>query len=177
MYSNILKAAISFQNPGPYPLGITLAKFTPLVMTSVDQFRPQPPPDFETEMNDLKTFRQTLKTRSIAYNWANSGPGFWNDMAAFKMFEYNIMNDAPAVARIYAALHTSSHDAAIATMDAKYAYWGIRPSQYDTTYKPLISTPPFPGYPSGHALGAGTSSSVLEYFFPTSLSDLKCIPA
>jgi hypothetical protein len=55
---------------------------------------------------------------------------------------------------------------AIAVFDAKYAYWGIRPSQYDSTYKPLIMTPPFPGYPSGHAAGAGTSSAVLECFFP-----------
>jgi hypothetical protein len=38
--------------------------------------------------------------------------------------------------------------------------------QYDSTYKPEIATPPFPGYPSGHALGAGTTSSVLSYFFP-----------
>jgi hypothetical protein len=51
-------------------------------------------------------------------------------------------------------------------MDAKYTYWGIRPSQYDTTYKPLLATPPFPGYPSGHAAGAATSCAVLEYFFP-----------
>ena len=27
-------------------------------------------------------------------------------------------------------------------------------------------TPPFPGYPSGHAAGAGTTCAVLEYFFP-----------
>jgi hypothetical protein len=83
-----------------------------------------------------------------------------------KMFEYRMMDDAPAVARIYTVLHTAYHDAAIAIMDAKYAYWGIRPDQYDTTYKPLISTPPFPGYPSGHAAGAATTSAVLEYFFP-----------
>jgi membrane-associated phospholipid phosphatase len=158
---------------GSYPLGITLAKFTPLMMTSVDQFRPPPPPDFETEMNDLKNLKQTFRTRSIAYYWANSAPGFWSDIASNKMFEYNTMNDAPAVARIYAAVHSGSHDAAIATMDAKYAYWGIRPSQYDSTYKPFISTPPFPGYPSGHALGAGTGSAVLEYFFPADAKEFR----
>jgi membrane-associated phospholipid phosphatase len=160
---------------GPYPLGITLAKFTPIVMTSVDQFRPPPPPDFEKEMNELKTFKQNFKTRSLAYFWANSGPEFWNNIAATKMFEYNLMDDAPTAARIYAALHTASHEAAIATMDAKYAYWGIRPSQYDTTYKPLIATPPFPGYPSGHALGAATSSAILQYFFPADAKEFRKI--
>jgi hypothetical protein len=34
------------------------------------------------------------------------------------------------------------------------------------TYKPQIATPPFPGYPSGHALGASTSSAVMSYYFP-----------
>jgi hypothetical protein len=82
------------------------------------------------------------------------------------MFENRMMEDAPAVARIYTILHIAYHDAAIAIFDAKYTYWGIRPSQYDSTYKPLIATPPFPGYPSGHALGAGTTSTVMEYFFP-----------
>ena len=76
------------------------------------------------------------------------------------------MDDATAVARIYAILHIAYHDAAIAIFDAKYTYWGIRPSQYDCTYKPLIATPLFPGYPSGHALGAGTTSTVMSYFFP-----------
>jgi len=83
------------------------------------------------------------------------------------------MDDAPAVARIYAVLHTAYHDAVIAIFDAKYTYWGIRPDQYDTTYKPLISTPPFPGYPSGHATGAATTSAVLGYFFPADAKEFQ----
>ena len=52
-------------------------------------------------------------------------------------------------------------------MDAKYAYWGIRPNLYDTTYRPLIGfTPPFPGYPSGHATASSAAATVLSYFFP-----------
>jgi membrane-associated phospholipid phosphatase len=152
---------------GAYPMGITLATFTPIVLCSPDQFRPAPPPDFEKEMKELKEFKQTFKSRSLAFYWANNGGfGFWSEEAARKMFEYRMMDDAPAVARIYTVLHTAYHDAAIAIFDAKYSYWGIRPSQYDSTYKPLIATPPFPGYPSGHALGAGATSTVMEYFFP-----------
>ncbi|MGZ5190232.1 MAG: phosphatase PAP2 family protein [Flavisolibacter sp.] len=158
---------------GPYPLGITAAKMIPMAMTSQDQFRPGPPPDFETEMNDLKNFRQTGNSRYLAYFWANSGSELWNDVASQKIFEYRISEDAPAAARIYTALNTAFHDATIAIMDAKYAYWGIRPSQYDTTYKPLIQTPPFPGYPSGHAAGAATTAAVLEYFFPADAKQFR----
>lgn len=151
---------------GPYPLGITLASFTPMVMHSPGQFRPSAPPDFKTDMQELKSFKQNFKSRSLAYYWANQGPEFWNNVVSQKIFEYRMSDDAPAVARIYAVLNTAYHDATIAIMDAKYTYWGIRPNQYDSTYKPIISTPPFPGYPSGHAAGAATSAAVLEYFFP-----------
>lgn len=152
---------------GPFAMGITLGMFTPIILPSAAHFRPGPHPDFETEMKDLKDFKQTFKSKSIAFYWANNGGfDFWSDIAGQKMFEYRLSDNAPVVARIYAVLHTAYHDAAIAIFDAKYTYWGIRPDQYDSTYKPLIATPPFPGYPSGHAVGAGTTSAVMEYFFP-----------
>ncbi len=151
---------------GPFPMGITLTKFKPMILNSAEQFRPASPPDFAADMKDLSSFKQTFKSKSLAYIWANNGPELWNDIASQKLFEYRMMDDAPAAARVYSVLNIAFHDATIAIMDAKYAYWGIRPVQYDTTYKSLITTPPFPGYPSGHAAGAGTSCAVMEYFFP-----------
>ncbi|MEP6845506.1 MAG: phosphatase PAP2 family protein, partial [Panacibacter sp.] len=152
---------------GKYPLGITLDSFSTIVLKSADQFRPPAPPDFENDMKALNDFKQTFKSTSLAYYWANNGGfDFWSDVASVKMFEYRMMDDAPAAAQIYTVLHTAYHDAVIAIFDAKYSYWGIRPDQYDSTYEPMISTPPFPGYPSGHAAGAATTSAVLGYFFP-----------
>jgi hypothetical protein len=150
---------------GSYPMGITLAGFTPIVIQSAGQFRPQAPPDFEADMKELKSFKQNSNSRFLAHYWANTGDA-WTKIAGQKMFEYRMADDAPAMARIYTVLTTAYHDAAIAIMDAKYTYWGIRPNQYDSSYKPIIATPPFPGYPSGHAAGAGMSAAVLEYFFP-----------
>lgn len=152
---------------GPYPLGITVPLFSTLVIRSADQFRPPPPPDFESEMKELKDFKKNFNSTYLAYFWAASGYDYWTKIATQKIFEYRISDDAPAAARIYSILEIASREAAIVTMDAKYAYWGIRPVQYDTTYMPIIQTPPFPGYPSGHALGSATSATVLEYFFPT----------
>jgi membrane-associated phospholipid phosphatase len=149
---------------GAYPMGITLPLFTPIVIRSADQFRLPPPPDFKNDMNELKNFKQNFNSRSLAYYWASHGPEVWNDLASQKMFEYRMSDDAPAVSRVYTVLNVAYHDAVIAIFDSKY--WGIRPVQYDTTYKPLITTPPFPGYPSGHAGGAGTTAAVMQYFFP-----------
>ncbi|MFM2395299.1 MAG: hypothetical protein RLZZ546_3282, partial [Bacteroidota bacterium] len=152
---------------GTYPGGINIATLTPIMLHSPDQFRPAAPPDFETEMNDMKSFKQNFNSKYLAYYWVqNGGLEYWSDVAAQKMFEYRMSDDAPAVARLFCVLHTTYHETIISVFDAKYAYWGIRPVQYDTLYKPLISTPPFPGYPSGHAAGAGATSSVLQYFFP-----------
>ncbi|MEO7307943.1 MAG: phosphatase PAP2 family protein [Ferruginibacter sp.] len=158
---------------GAFAMGIKLPLMTPMVLRSVDQFRPPPPPDFESDMKDLKNLKQTFKSRYLAYYWASNGPEVWSDLAAQKMFEYRMSDDAPAVARIYAVLNIAFHEMSIAVFDAKYAYWGIRPNQYDSTYKPLIMTPPFPGYPSGHAAGAGTTSAVLEYFFPADAKQFR----
>jgi membrane-associated phospholipid phosphatase len=152
---------------GTYPVGIAAATFSPIVMKAVNQFRPVPPPNFENDMKQLKEYKRTFQSNSNAYYWANiSGADFWAEMAALKIFEYRMSEDAPTVARIYTTLYIANHDAVISIFDAKYAYWGIRPFQYDSTHKPLIPTPPFPGYPSGHAIGASTSSTVLGYFFP-----------
>ena len=111
-----------------------------------------------------RTMKELL-SQFAAYNiWANQ-----------KIFEYRLDNNTPFCNRIYALLGVAVHDAAIAIMDAKYAYWGIRPFQYDSTYHPLIFTPPFPGYPSGHATASSTAATVLQYFFPADAAQFKKI--
>jgi membrane-associated phospholipid phosphatase len=83
-----------------------------------------------------------------------------------KIFEYNLQMDPPRAARINAAVNVATYDCFVACWDAKYAYWGIRPNQYDTTFKPaIIFTPPFPGYPSGHAAISSVMAEIYSYFF------------
>ncbi|HYF32185.1 MAG TPA: phosphatase PAP2 family protein [Chitinophagaceae bacterium] len=137
-----------------------------VVLTSASQYRPAPPPDFAKEMEELRNFKHNFRTQSNAFYYATVTFGGSDDVLNKKIFEYNLHLNPPRAARIYAATGVATYDAFIACWDAKYAYWGIRPDQYDTTYKPLIPTPPFPGYPSGHALMGGMSSEVYSYFFP-----------
>jgi membrane-associated phospholipid phosphatase len=151
---------------GGFALGVDIPLMTPMVLTSPEQFRPAAPPDFEKEMKELKSFKRTFNSNSQAYYWANTDFDYWSELATKKMHEYRWADDAPAAARLYTILYTAQHDAAISVMDAKYAYWGIRPNQYDTTYKSLIQTPPFPGFPSGHAMVSSTCATILEHFFP-----------
>lgn len=153
---------------GETPVGAIAGNFKPIVLKTSDQFRPPPPPDFASDMLEIKNFKQDFYSMHTALHWANlSGPDIWTQIASQKIFENRLDRNTPACARIYTTLHVASHEAVIVIMDAKYAYWGIRPNQYDTTFKPLIFTPPFPGYPSGHATASSTAATVLAHFFPS----------
>lgn len=135
-----------------------------LVLDSSGQFRPGPPPDFAKEMEELRNYKQTFRSRANTFHYASISTN--DDLLSRKLFEYNLHLNAPRAARIYAARAVMYYDAFAACWDAKYTYWGIRPDQYDPTYKPLIGTPPFPGYPSGHATMSGAMEVLYSYFFP-----------
>jgi membrane-associated phospholipid phosphatase len=135
-----------------------------VVLDSASQFRPGPPPDFAKEMEELKNFKQTFSSKANAFYYASKDTGA--DLLNKKIFEYNLNTNAPRAARIYAAVNVAYYDAFTACWDAKYTYWGTRPDQYDPTYKPLMQSPPFPGYPSGHATMGGVVGDLLPYFFP-----------
>jgi hypothetical protein len=135
-----------------------------VVLDSASQFRPGPPPEFAKEMEELKNFKQTFRSKANAWHYASQPIG--SDLLTKKIFEYNLHINPPQAARIYAAVAVAYYDVFTACFDAKYAYWGIRPDQYDPAYKSLVPTPPFPGYPSGHAAMSGVVGELFPYFFP-----------
>jgi hypothetical protein len=135
-----------------------------IVLHSASEFRPGPPPDYTKDMAELKNFKQGFRSMANALFWASQD--FWSDALNKKIFECNLHLNAPRAARMYAIVAIGTYDAFSACWDAKYAYWGIRPDQYDTTYHALVPTPPFPGYPSGHATVSGLMANLYSYFFP-----------
>ena len=136
-----------------------------VVLENGSEFRPAPPPDFAKDMAELKNYKQTFRSLSNAFYWANQS--WFMDYLPKKIFEYNLQLNPPRAARINAVVNVATYDCFIACWDAKYAYWGIRPNQYDTTFKPaIIFTPPFPGYPSGHAAISSVMAEIYSYFFP-----------
>ena len=139
-----------------------------VVLDSGSEFRQAPPPDFAKDMAEMKDFKRTFSSNANAFFWASQG--FWNESLDKKIFEYNLHLDPPRAARLYAITAIGYYDGFVACWDAKYTYWGIRPNQYDTTYHSLVPTPPFPGYPSGHAAVSGVMAELLSYFFPADRS-------
>lgn len=136
-----------------------------VVLENSSEFRPAPPPDFAKEMEEMKNYKQTFRSLSNAFYWANQS--WFMDNLSKKIFENNLHLNPPRAARINAVVNVTSYDGFVACWDAKYTYWGIRPNQYDTTFRPaILVTPPFPGYPSGHAVLSSAMAEIYSYFFP-----------
>lgn len=146
------------------PMHPLAGKNKTVVLDSSSQFRPIAPPDFAKDMAELKAFKQTFRSQANAFHYASQNTS--DDILHKKIFEYNLHLHPPKAARIYAATAVAYYETFTACWDAKYAYWGLRPNQYDTTYKSLLPTPPFPGYPSGHAMMGGMTGELFSYFFP-----------
>jgi hypothetical protein len=73
-------------------------------------------------------------------------------------------------AETYARVGMAVCDAFIACWNAKYAYNLLRPVTYlqrllDPGWSPILVTPPFPEYPSGHSVQSGAAFQVLTDLF------------
>ena len=130
---------------GKFAMYPTAGQNKTIVLENASEFRPGPPPDFAKEMEEMKNYKQTFRSLSNAFYWANQS--WFMDNLTKKIFENNLHLNPPRAARINAVVNVTSYDAFVACWDAKYTYWGIRPNQYDTTFRPAIMiTPPFPGF-------------------------------
>jgi membrane-associated phospholipid phosphatase len=155
------------------------------VLESPDQFRPAPPPAYDSEqlaaeMQELRDFERTPVTNSIALFWEYGAGGrrnqwLWNDILSRLILQSYAHDDAPMAARAYALLNTAANDAAVACWDGKYAYWAIRPFQLDPEFKTLFATPNHPAYPSSHSCTSNAVAGVTAYLFPTDAEEVLAL--
>ncbi len=73
-------------------------------------------------------------------------------------------------AEAFAKVGMGVHDAFVACWNAKYTYNLMRPVTYinqqiDPNWKPILNTPPFPEYTSGHSTQSGASAQILSDLF------------
>jgi membrane-associated phospholipid phosphatase len=136
--------------------------------------------------SDSSTTRTADQTE-IAKFWADgsgtaSPPGHWNQIASDVLAtkQLSLIEELRTMALVNFALA----DAGIASWKAKYDYELWRPidaiqngdvdsnpaTQADLTWKPLIVTPPFPSYVSGHSTFSSAASAVLTSLFGPALS-------
>jgi membrane-associated phospholipid phosphatase len=87
----------------------------------------------------------------------------------------NLQKTESATAEITAMLSIAIYDGFISCWDNKFKTNSIRPETYitkliDNTWEPLIQTPPFPEYPSGHSCISAAAATILQYYIPAPYS-------
>ena len=134
------------------------------------------------ELGSLTSATRTADQTQIAKFWANGAgtatpAGHLNLMAqAAAESQGNTLSEN---ARLFAALNVAMADAAIMAWHAKFETDCWRPitairlgetdgnpaTTGDGAWTPLLSTPPFPTYVSGHSSFSGAAAAVLQRFF------------
>lgn len=173
--------------PGSFP---TMATTTPFVIPSPSSFRPQGPPaltsaEYAADVNEVKlvgedvapiTARTADQTQSARF-WAGTALSFWNRAAVTASLDRHLTLSENA--RLFALLNVAVADTIISAWDAKYFFelWrpitAIRLADTDGNpatieqlgWRPLIVTPPYPEYDSGHQSNSGTAQAILTAYF------------
>lgn len=179
--------------PALLPQWASLAPFT---MSTSSQFLPPGPPELTgaawaaafNEVKDLGSATSATRTADqtqIARYWADGSgtytpPGHWNDIAADLAVAAN--QSTSTNARLFAQLNLAVADAAIVAWNAKYTYNTWRPITAirnadsannpgvtaDAAWTPLLTTPPFPEYTSGHSTFSAAAGTILSAQFGAS---------
>jgi hypothetical protein len=161
----------------------------PFGYSSPSRFRPAPPPaltsaaytrgfDEVEKLGSATSTARTARQTQTALLWGtDSVVGFWN-RAALQIFARHRLS-LVREARILALVNAAETDGNIAVWDAKNVYDTWRPitairnaatdgnpaTTPDPAWAPLITTPPFQDYPSGHAGVSASAAGVLASFF------------
>ena len=157
----------------------------PFLFMAVSDVPPLPPPALASpeylkelaetrSLGALHSTERTADETADAFFWAyqTSQRGFV-DLAVRLLAAHRPLGGVYAEARIMAQLTAALADSAIITWNekARYSFWrpitAIRAqSADDVAWTPLVETPPFPEYPSGHATDCYVGAGVLETAFP-----------
>ena len=166
----------------------SLATTTPFAIPSPSSFRSPGPPaltsaQYAADFMEVKRLGEaTSATRTddqtqIARFWAGTALTFWNRAAKDAAdARHNTLSEN---ARLFALLNVAVADALISCWDNKvhFNFWrpitAIRLANTDgndatdvqATWVPLITTPAYPDYDSGHQSVSGSAQAILTAFF------------
>ncbi len=170
-------------------------KVKPFILDTPDQFRPPPPPEvtstaYAVDFITVKllgsrdsTARTEDQTNTAAF-WSDdlgtaTPPGHWNIIAATVARERKLT--LPENARLFALLNLGMADSAIGCWDSKFCYGYWRPetaireaandhnvgTEVDPEWIPLMPSPTFPDYVSGHSTFSRCAATILAGYFGT----------
>jgi membrane-associated phospholipid phosphatase len=134
------------------------------------------------QLGGFQSENRSQEQTEIALFWSDGGgtstpPGHWNQIAIDVTLDEQ--TELLETARTFALLNLAMADAGIAAWDAKYHYNVWRPIDAigmgdqdgnaatigESHWLPLLKTPPFPAYTSGHSAFSGAASTVLAALY------------
>ena len=161
---------------------------TPLALKSPSQFRNLLPGPlnlssgkYSRELEEIRTLGG--KASTVRTPDQTMIAMFWGELSLFRTFNEIARNlisarndDLWESNRTLALLNVAMADSYVAVFDAKYHYQFWRPTMAirwadgnekttSDSWLPLLPTPPFPEYPSGHAAACGSAQIILESAF------------
>jgi hypothetical protein len=171
-------------SPGAAPW---VATVTPFTLKHPAQFRANPPPSLSSKryrkdydeikaVGSLLSNTRTSDQTELAYFWADNTAVLWN-----RAIQGIAMPTLGESARLFALVNLAGADAAITCWDTKYYYVFWRPVTAvqegdndgnsktigDPSWQPLINTPNFPEYTSGHVTYSGAAARILKLLLKT----------
>lgn len=177
------------------PLLPEWSRAAPFALRNPETYRPAGPPALGSE-EFIKAFEEVKKLGSrdsqdrtsdqteIARFWEDgtgtvTPPGHWNRIASTIARDRGL--STTETARLFAILNVAMAEVSIACWDCKYRFdlWrpvtAIREASRledprlvaERDWTPLLETPPFPSYTSGHSSFSGAAAAVLTDFFGT----------
>jgi hypothetical protein len=185
--------------PGNLPMSAPWLGFvTPLLVRSPLQFGPPPPPaltsaPYTRDFNEVKALGSSTSTVRTA---AQTDTAKFFSGNALVQYNYGLRDqvavrhlDIVDAARMFAAVDMSVADTLISVWRAKYDYGLWRPitainladsdgnpaTIADPNWTPLLTTPPYPDYPSGYNAVNSTVTHGLEDLFRTRQLQLTLI--
>jgi len=167
-----------------FPLLPDWGKTRTFAMPEATTCRLPPPPEYSEDpgsqfYKEAKEVYDTVRSltpeqAAIARFWSDdpmlssTPPGHWIFVAATELKLEGA--DAPRWALVMARLGIAVADSFIGCWHDKYEYDLVRPVTYiqrviDPKWQPILITPPFPEYPSGHSTQSGAAAVVLATDF------------
>jgi PAP2 superfamily len=117
---------------------------------------------------DCNPFKMNVQGHAMFATKKISPGGHWMDIVGqvSRQANYNIMQTSEA----YTLVSIGLFDAFISCWDEKYRSNVVRPEtiinqHIDKEWQPLLQTPPFPEYPSGHSVASNASGVILTSLF------------
>jgi hypothetical protein len=174
---------------GVNPVGRQNPFIKPFAVTSVDQFRPEPPPALTSEryaldfgevqaMGGAISALRTPEQLDIArFHTDSPAVGQYRNQRRFATANASLADNA----RVLAIISVATADSGLGCFEAKYHYNRWRPqsaipladtdgnpaTQADAGWTPVVTTPNHPEYPAGHGCGTGATVEVLRQFYGT----------